>query len=195
MNETIAEDDRNLSATIIEEIFLIFVCIFAIGGNTCMWLIIYRTRKLRTISNAFILSLNSADLLVSVVNMPTTVIAIAMGRWPFSSQACQVFGFFNMFTLVQSVLSLCNISINRYVIVCRPFKFHSIYTTKRSALMIAGTYIIVCLFICFCFVFLSILEISKVKFPLYRYNLESNCFDCGNGLQSESKKYLVYIVL
>lgn len=142
MNETIAEDDRNLSATIIEEIFLIFVCIFAIGGNTCMWLIIYRTRKLRTISNAFILSLNSADLLVSVVNMPTTVIAIAMGRWPFSSQACQVFGFFNMFTLVQSVLSLCNISINRYVIVCRPFKFHSIYTTKRSALMIAG-----CIFI------------------------------------------------
>lgn len=154
MNETITEDDRNLAETITAEIFLIFFCIFAVGGNSCMWIIIYRTRKLRTISNAFILSLNSADLLVSVLNMPTTVIAIAMGRWPFSEQACQVFGFFNMFTLVQSVLSLCNISINRYVIVCRPFKFQSIYTIKRSALMIACTYILffLCLFMFLFFV-------------------------------------------
>jgi cholecystokinin B receptor len=171
MNETITEDDRNLAETITAEIFLIFVCIFAVGGNSCMWIIIYRTRKLRTISNAFILSLNSADLLVSVLNMPPTAIAIAIGRWPFSEQVCQVFGFFNMFTLVQSVLSLCNISINRYVIVCRPFKFQSIYTINRSALMIAGTYIILSLLVyvfvfCFLFVFLSIQEISNVKFSL-----------------------------
>ena len=160
MNETITEDDRDLAGTIIIEIFLIFVCIFAAGGNACMWIIIYRTRKLRTISNAFILSLNSADLLVSVLSMPITAIAIAIGRCPLPSQGCQVFGFFNMFTLVQSVLSLCNISINRYVIVCRPFQFQSIYTTKRSALMISCTYIIVSLLVCFfaclfCFSFYS----------------------------------------
>ncbi|VDH91192.1 Hypothetical predicted protein [Mytilus galloprovincialis] len=136
MNTTVTNSERSVAGTVIAEIFLIFVCISAIIGNTCMWIIIYRTRKLRTISNAFILCLNSADWLVSVLNMPTTVVALALGRWPLSSQACQVFGFFNMFTLVQSVLSLCNISINRYVIVCKPFRFPSIYTTKRSIMMI-----------------------------------------------------------
>lgn len=142
MNSTLESrsQDSSIAEVIIEEIFLICVCLVAIVGNTCMWIIIYRTRKLRTISNAFILCLNSADWLVSVLNMPTTVIAIALGRWPFSPTACKVFGFFNMFTLVQSVLSLCNISINRYIIVCRPFIFPTVYTTKRSIMMMAGRY-------------------------------------------------------
>ncbi|XP_052286629.1 octopamine receptor-like [Dreissena polymorpha] len=43
-----------------------------------------------------------------------------------------------MITLVTSVMSLCNISINRYVMVCYPQKFKDIYTVRNSVLMILG---------------------------------------------------------
>ncbi|XP_052212551.1 D(2) dopamine receptor-like [Dreissena polymorpha] len=70
--------------------------------------------------------------------MPITFYTIIMGRWEFSHSACVVFRFLSMITLVTSVMSLCNISINRYVIVCYPQKFKHIYTVRNVIVMIIG---------------------------------------------------------
>ena len=123
-----------------EEFFLITVCISAMIGNICMWIIICKSKELRTSTNAFILGLTTADLLVAAANMPVTILTIFSSEWILSEQSCVIFGYFNMITLVLSVMSLCNISINRYVMVCRPIYFKTVYTKRNASLMILCKY-------------------------------------------------------
>ncbi|XP_062602402.1 octopamine receptor beta-2R-like [Saccostrea cucullata] len=144
-NKTVLNEESNESVLtfstaelVSEGIILTMICFTAIVGNTCMWIIVIRNKDLRTVTNSFLLTLASADLMVSVVNMPVTILTIFKGEWVFSDDACTILGFTNMLTLVTSVLSLCNISINRYIMVCRPTKFKTIYTKRNAALMIAG---------------------------------------------------------
>ncbi|KAJ8320256.1 hypothetical protein KUTeg_001843, partial [Tegillarca granosa] len=138
MNQT--EDRPTVVEAYIEGSLLSLISVTAMFGNLSMWLIICRTRDLRTYTNYFILSLSLADLFVAVVNMPVTVITLFMRGWIMSDSACKVFGYLNMLTLVTSVMSLCNISINRYIMVCRPIHFKSIYTKWKSAAMIAACF-------------------------------------------------------
>lgn len=121
-----------------EGIFLMCLCLTALIGNVCMWIIICKDKSLRTVTNAFILCLTTADLLVAMVNMPVTSYTMLVGEWRLHESACQVFGYINMFTLVLSVLSLCNISINRYIMVCRPMHFKAIYTKRNAVMMKLG---------------------------------------------------------
>ncbi|CAC5394496.1 unnamed protein product [Mytilus coruscus] len=120
----------------IEGILLTIICFVAVLGNISIWIIVVRSRALRTTTNCFLLVLSAFDLLVSVINIPVTVLTIFYGEWLFSEKTCVGLGFSNMVTLCGSVLSLCNISINRYVMVCHPSKIIEIYTRKNVILLI-----------------------------------------------------------
>ena len=135
-----ASEDSTEAALVIEAFILCAIIVIAVGGNVSIWIIILKNRVLRTITNMFILGLSAADLLVSIANMPLTVVSLLTHQWPLPDVACIVFGFINMLTLVTSVMSLCNISINRYFMVCRPTKFQDIYTKRTAILMIIGIY-------------------------------------------------------
>ena len=123
-----------------EGLFLIIVCISAMIGNVCMWIIICKSKELRTSTNVFILGLTTADLLVAAANMPVTILTIFSGEWILSEQLCVIFGYSSMITLVLSVMSLCNISINRYVMVCKPIYFKRVYRKRNASLMILCKY-------------------------------------------------------
>lgn len=141
-NSRIAGTDNELyfstGELVAEGLVLTAICILAITGNTCMWIIVIRNKDLRTVTNSFLLTLAAADLMVSIINMPVTILTIFRGQWIFSETACTALGFINMLTLVTSVLSLCNISINRYIMVCKPTKFKDVYTKRNAIIMIAG---------------------------------------------------------
>ena len=124
----------------LEGIYLICICFTSFIGNMCLWIIICKDKELKSVTNAFILCLTTADLLVTLVNMPVTAFTLLMGDWALSDRACVIFGYINMFTLVLSVMSLCNISINRYVMVCRPMNFKIIYTKRNAVFMKIGEY-------------------------------------------------------
>ena len=109
-------------------------------GNTCIWIIICKSKELRTITNVFILVLTTADLLVAAANMPVTILTIFSDEWILSEQSCVIFGYSNMLTLVLSVLSLCNISINRYLMVCKSVYFKTVYTKRNAILIMSGNY-------------------------------------------------------
>ncbi|XP_060591872.1 alpha-2Da adrenergic receptor-like isoform X3 [Ruditapes philippinarum] len=135
----IAVDDYPTGSKAIEILILCMIIVINAVGNVSLWFVVLRSQTLRTVTNMFILGLSAADLLVATVNMPLTVVTIIKGYWMLSNTACVAVGFLNMLTLVTSVLSLCNISINRFFMVCRPSKFKDIYTTRNAILMIVAT--------------------------------------------------------
>lgn len=69
---------------------LLSLAIFTIFGNLIVLYAIRTEKRLRTVSNLFILSLALADLVVGFLVMPFSAIHIILGRWPFSASICQM---------------------------------------------------------------------------------------------------------
>ena len=124
------------TSAIIEAFILVIICAVSIFGNITLFVILTRRKTLRTIANGFLLNLAFADLLVSVLNMPITVVTIVKQRWIFGDRACKLLGFTTMLSFVSSVMSLAMIAINRYFYVVRWKSYHSIFTPRRSVLFV-----------------------------------------------------------
>lgn len=123
---------------IAEATILIIIGVVAFSGNILLCSTICRFRHLRTVSNCLILCLCAADILVSLVNVPMTVAAVLYGSWPTTETLCIVIAFTNMVFFIASVMSLGNISINRYMTVCRTTRAKEIYSARNAFLMSLG---------------------------------------------------------
>ena len=122
------------TSAIIEAFVLIIICAVSIFGNITLFVIFTRRKILRTIANGFLLNLAFADLFVSMLNMPITVVTIVKQRWIFGEFACVLLGFTTMLSFVSSVMSLAMIAINRYYYVVQWKTYPSIFTPRRSVL-------------------------------------------------------------
>ena len=122
------------TSAIIEAAILVLVCTVSILGNSSLFFIFTRRKQLRTTTNGFLLNLAFADLLVSVLNMPITVVTIVEQRWIFGETACVFLGFTTVLTFVSSVMSLAMIAINRYYFVVQWKTYPTIFTKRRSVL-------------------------------------------------------------
>ena len=129
-------------SVIVEASILVAICTASILGNTTLFFIFLRRKNLRTISNGFLLNLAFADLLVSVLNMPITVITIIKQQWIFGETACVFLGFTTMLSFVSSVMSLAMIAINRYYYVVRWRTYPAIFTRRKSAMFGATVWLI-----------------------------------------------------
>ena len=105
-----------------------------------LWTVILTRKSLRITSNALVLCVSGADLIVSICNLPTTLYTVAYcyGEWRLGRKACVAFGFLNMLTFIGSVISLAAISLNRYIFIVRHTKFKKIYTKGHTGLIILG---------------------------------------------------------
>ena len=127
---------------VIEAFLLVAICASSVVGNTLLFIVFLRRKKLRTISNGYLLNLAFADLLVSVLNMPVTVVTIIEQEWIFGKTACNFLGFTTMLSFVSSVMSLAMIAINRYYYVVRWKTYRSIFTPRNSVLFGATVWFI-----------------------------------------------------
>ena len=122
------------ASVVVEAFILVLICAAAILGNITLFFVFTRRKNLRTIANGFLLNLAFADLLVSVLNMPITVVTIVEQRWIFGETACVFLGFTTMLSFVSSVMSLAMIAINRYYYVVQWKTYPAIFTPRRSVL-------------------------------------------------------------
>ena len=122
-----------LFTTISETTVLCLICLAAIIGNVSLFLILYKNRNLRTITNMYILNLAAADILVSILSMPVTVVTIIKQRWVFGHTACVLLGFFTILSFIASVMSLGMIAINRYFYIVKWNTYTNTFS-KRKAL-------------------------------------------------------------
>ena len=67
----------------------------------------------------YILNLAAADIVVSVLRMPVTVVTIIKQHWVFGHKAYVVLGFFTILSVITSVMSLGMIAINRHFYIVK----------------------------------------------------------------------------
>lgn len=108
----------------------------AIVGNIMVLFAVYSSENLKTISNYFLCSLAAADLWVGCFHTPfyTTLMALDTPSEGFILK----FDFFIwLHILFTSTLSLCAISVDRYIAVKWPLKYIRLVTIKPCIFIIA----------------------------------------------------------
>uniref|UniRef100_A0A8C1TPN3 Adrenoceptor alpha 1Ba n=1 Tax=Cyprinus carpio TaxID=7962 RepID=A0A8C1TPN3_CYPCA len=116
--------------------------VFAIVGNILVILSVVCNRHLRIPTNYFIINLAIADLLLSTTVLPVSATREILNYWVFGRIFCDIWAAVDVLCCTASIMSLCVISIDRYIGVRYPLQYPSIVTEKRALLAMLGVWIL-----------------------------------------------------
>nr|XP_004661546.1 alpha-1D adrenergic receptor [Jaculus jaculus] len=118
-------------------IFLAAFILIAVAGNLLVILSVACNRHLQTVTNYFIVNLAVADLLLSATVLPFSATMEVLGFWAFGRAFCDVWAAVDVLCCTASILSLCTISVDRYVGVRHSLKYPAIMTERKAAAILA----------------------------------------------------------
>ncbi|KAM4584424.1 alpha-1A adrenergic receptor [Odontesthes bonariensis] len=113
-------------------IFLSVFIMVAIVGNILVILSVVCNKHLQTVTNFFIVNLAMADLLLATIVLPFSASLEVLGCWVFGRVFCNIWAAVDVLCCTASILSLCIISIDRYIGVKYCLKYPSIMTEKKA---------------------------------------------------------------
>ena len=128
-----AEDvEFNLVASVFAGIALGTICFMTIGGNVLVLLAVFVNSHLRSTTNYFIVNLAIADLLLGTAVLPFSASLEIVNYWAFGQIFCDIWAAVDVLCCTASIMSLCVISIDRYIGVTRPLQHSTIMTERRA---------------------------------------------------------------
>ncbi|XP_048521233.1 tachykinin-like peptides receptor 86C isoform X1 [Dendroctonus ponderosae] len=101
---------------------IVFGCMIlvATGGNCIVIWIVMAHRRMRTVTNYFLVNLSIADLLLTLFNCTFNSIYMIQRNWPFGTWYCTISNFIANATVTASVFTLTGISCDRYLAIVHP---------------------------------------------------------------------------
>ncbi|XP_067141357.1 cholecystokinin receptor-like isoform X2 [Centruroides vittatus] len=109
---------------------LIFIC--GLVGNSLVIATLVRNRRLRIVTNIFLLNLAVSDLLLGVFCMPFTLIGTLRREFIFGETMCRIIPYFQGVSVAVNAWTLVAISLERYYAVCEPLKSRRWQTTCHA---------------------------------------------------------------
>lgn len=85
----------------------------ATGGNLIVIWIVLANKRMRTVTNYFLVNLSIADAMVSTLNVTFNYIYMLNSDWPFGTLYCKITQFVAVLSICASVFTLMAISIDR----------------------------------------------------------------------------------
>ncbi|XP_038034860.1 cholecystokinin receptor type A isoform X2 [Anas platyrhynchos] len=138
------EDDPPNSSRDLHQIIriLLYCLIFLLSvlGNILVITVLIRNKRMRTVTNTFLLSLAVSDLMLCLFCMPFTLIPNLLKDFIFGSAVCKTATYFMGISVSVSTFNLVAISLERYSAICKPLQSR-VWQTKSHALkVIAATW-------------------------------------------------------
>ncbi|XP_055981536.1 cholecystokinin receptor type A [Sorex fumeus] len=121
---------------------LLYSLIFLLSvlGNTLVIAVLIRNKRMRTVTNIFLLSLAVSDLMLCLFCMPFNLIPNLLKDFIFGSAVCKTTTYFMGTSVSVSTFNLVAISLERYGAICKPLQSR-VWQTKSHALkVIAATW-------------------------------------------------------
>ncbi|XP_030046881.1 alpha-1D adrenergic receptor [Microcaecilia unicolor] len=117
-------------------VFLAVFILCAIVGNILVILSVACNKHLQTVTNYFIINLAIADLLLSTTVLPFSATLEVLGFWAFGRVFCNIWAAVDVLCCTASIMSLCIISIDRYIGVKYSLKYPTIMTEKKAVVIL-----------------------------------------------------------
>ncbi|XP_032231945.1 5-hydroxytryptamine receptor 1A-alpha [Nematostella vectensis] len=108
-------------------VFLGLIALIILVANSFVIYLFIRTRSLRTITNACLVSLAVSDLLAGLVAIPMIILSFVLQ----SPVIRIVMDLASRFIAISTVLHLLVVSLERYVMIVFPMKYHALVTPPR----------------------------------------------------------------
>ncbi|XP_062983833.1 gastrin/cholecystokinin type B receptor [Elgaria multicarinata webbii] len=123
---------------------LLYSAIFLLSvfGNTLIIVVLVMNKRLRTVTNSFLLSLALSDLMVAVFCMPFTFIPNLMHNFIFGKLICKAMTYLMGMSVSVSTFSLVAIAIERYNAICNPLQSRVWQTRSHAYRVIAATWLL-----------------------------------------------------
>ena len=134
------DSDRRPVLVVIETVFLCLIWLFGMSGNLLVCIVIYRSRRLQSTTNYFVVSLACGDILVALVCMPFILGRVIAGYWLFTPGLCKLVRVIQWLIPASSVYVMMSICIDRFYTIIYPLSFKISRTTAKN--MIALSWIV-----------------------------------------------------
>ncbi|XP_076017967.1 adenosine receptor A1-like [Genypterus blacodes] len=119
----------------------IIIALLAIVGNFLVCLAVTWNKKLRTVTNYFLVSLAVADILVGLVAVPCAVLT-DLGRPRYNLPLCLILLSILMALTQSSILSLLAVAAERYVAILMPFHYQRVMSPRNARLALLLTWVL-----------------------------------------------------
>ncbi|KAG8135293.1 hypothetical protein E2320_008317, partial [Naja naja] len=111
--------------------YLLIITASIVGNATIIWIILSH-RRMRTVTNYFIVNLALSDLLMSALNTVFNFVYACHNVWYFGEGFCRFHNFVPVTAMFVSIYSMTAVSMERYMAIVYPFKQKlSAANTKR----------------------------------------------------------------
>uniref|UniRef100_A0A4W5LVJ1 Alpha-1A adrenergic receptor n=1 Tax=Hucho hucho TaxID=62062 RepID=A0A4W5LVJ1_9TELE len=130
--------ELNVVKAVVLGLILGTIIICGVFGNILVILSVVCHRHLRTVTHYFIVNLAVADLLLSSIVLPFSATFEILGYWVFGRPFCNVWAAVDVLCCTASIMSLCVISVDRYIGVSYPLRYPAIVTERRALLALVG---------------------------------------------------------
>ncbi|XP_030566014.1 cholecystokinin receptor type A [Drosophila novamexicana] len=114
---------------------IILLC--AVVGNLLVVLTLVQNRRMRTITNVFLLNLAISDILLGVLCMPVTLVGTLLRNFIFGETLCKLIQFAQAASVAVSSWTLVAISCERYYAICHPLRSRTWQTINHANKIIA----------------------------------------------------------
>ncbi|XP_047441330.1 histamine receptor H2a [Mugil cephalus] len=121
-------------------IILSLLILLTVGGNVLVCLAVCASRRLRCLTNCFIVSLAVTDLLLGLLVLPFSALAQLNDEWPLGPVFCNFYISMDVMLCTASILTLLAISVDRYLAVTMPLRYTSIVLPWRVAVAMASVW-------------------------------------------------------
>ncbi|KOC64029.1 Cholecystokinin receptor type A [Habropoda laboriosa] len=144
VNVTLSTVTQSARANIFESLIIpLYGTIFLLSvvGNSLVLITLARNKRMRTVTNVYLLNLAVSDLLLGVFCMPFTLLGQMLKNFVFGLTMCKLIPYFQAVSVSVGVWTLVAISLERYFAICRPLKSRRWQTQFHAYKMIAVIWI------------------------------------------------------
>ncbi|XP_073997680.1 QRFP-like peptide receptor isoform X2 [Rhodnius prolixus] len=119
----------------------ILTLVIGVTGNFLIIFTIARYRRMKSITNVFLASLASADLLLILVCIPVKLAKLFSFTWTMGVFLCKMMHYMQSVSAICSVFTLTAMSVERYYAIVHPMKAKYVCTISQARKIIFTTWV------------------------------------------------------
>lgn len=136
---------RNINKNNLLDTFFTFayslITILSLGGNTLIFIVSLRRKRMRIVTNFFLPSITVANLVYTIC-APFRFVVTMSGEWVLSESLCTLLPFFCSISIIVNTLTLSAASIERFIVISNRSLSKSIQNSQSL------TFIVIIIWIC-----------------------------------------------
>lgn len=140
-SQVFTSSSESFEFKVIKLFFYALIFLLSVSGNTLVCSVIIKRRRMRTVTNYFILNLAVADLAITCVCIPFDIpVQENNYRWIYGSLMCKLLYPLQTIAALVSILTLVAVSLNRFWAIVYPLR--SQLTKPRAKTIISAVWVL-----------------------------------------------------